>query len=731
MQVFVAAGEADSVSATWMLRKVFQTDGVMHTIVPVSGYDQLQSSWQVRGLPPLSRRGTPNQPAPRGPNRRSRAPPPWTDPPPEELTALLQPPPDAPQEMLGQDGDDEFRTVVLVNCGATEDIRGLLELKPEARAYVVDAHRPVHLNNLSDENQQVFVLWDEEGEGQMAEDIPVDVAELFSDSDDDSDDGDSDDGEGDEDSDEGASGSGDEVVGGSAGAEEDPLGLHGDGSEGGDGGASVRGGGGGGGEVGSEGAGERRDQSQQEAGVSGQEDGEAEGRPSKRARTGQLSKAQRRQLRRRERDERAIRRLEYYTRGQYYGRSASELCYRLAQELNKTDNQFLWLAVLGLTDQLVHGHVAPEQYAASYEELLALVRQAGNYDQQTTVTHDDGTVTKAFVRGRIVEEEALRFHVYRHWSLYEAMLYSPFVATRLRTWSEGGKAHVEQLLAKMGLPLKEAVKPYASMDPEVRADIPRKVDEWVALFSLADVKFDSFKLHFGYRDNMGAADMVSAVTALLEAGADGQEQFWVAMDCLSMLNVAEIRRGLELSKEIQRAIVEHAGRAIQARRVERYQHFCCLNLSEGLPGRARELLCQPLALTRLASFVQDAHAIHASHRAFLRMVVVGPEDRATGKCCIVGVTSQVVQRQSKQGNALSFYFQSALGKIETAASNDAFMGSTVKIPAADVARFLDELHDVVLLSSEEEESPVRGGGNAGAGAAPVEALEGAGAVEVN
>lgn len=61
LQVFVAAGEADSVAATWILRKMFQTDGVMHTIVPVTGYDHLQQSWQVCFLHAFSSpRGNPH-----------------------------------------------------------------------------------------------------------------------------------------------------------------------------------------------------------------------------------------------------------------------------------------------------------------------------------------------------------------------------------------------------------------------------------------------------------------------------------------------------------------------------------------------------------------------------------------------------------------------------------------------------------------------------------------------
>ena len=182
--------------------------------------------------------------------------------------------------------NDEYRSILLINCGVTEDIRELLDLGKEVRAYVIDAHRPVHLNNLSPDNQQVrerdlahacvspprcasrrparpgrtagttsgpgresstwrwvspqvYLMWDEAVEAS-SNDIPVGLAELYSESESDSE------SEGSES--EGASGDGmggsrmardgDEAAGGgSRGASgdtarveddgEDPLGLHG------------------------------------------------------------------------------------------------------------------------------------------------------------------------------------------------------------------------------------------------------------------------------------------------------------------------------------------------------------------------------------------------------------------------------------------------------------------------------------------------------------------------
>lgn len=40
----------------------------------------------------------------------------------------------------------------------------------------------------------------------------------------------------------------------------------------------------------------------------------------------------------------------------------------------------------------------------------------------------------------------------RHWSLYEAMLHSPYVAVRLQTWHDKGRRLLQEMLVKMGFP---------------------------------------------------------------------------------------------------------------------------------------------------------------------------------------------------------------------------------------------------------------------------------------
>lgn len=57
-------------------------------------------------------------------------------------------------------------------------------------------------------------------------------------------------------------------------------------------------------------------------------------------------------------------------------------------------------------------------------------------------------------------QKDFRFGLLWEWSLYEAMLYSPYVAARLQTYTEKGRTALELLLAKLGIPLQQARSPY-------------------------------------------------------------------------------------------------------------------------------------------------------------------------------------------------------------------------------------------------------------------------------
>ena len=64
--------------------------------------------------------------------------------------------------------------------------------------------------------------------------------------------------------------------------------------------------------------------------------------------------------------------------------------------------------------------------------------------------------------GLITYVDEYRFMLYRHWSLFDSMYHSDYVATRLGTWTNEtlGKQKLETLLVHLGIPNKESHQRY-------------------------------------------------------------------------------------------------------------------------------------------------------------------------------------------------------------------------------------------------------------------------------
>lgn len=69
-------------------------------------------------------------------------------------------------------------SILLINWGSHRDLRKILGLGHAARVFVVDSHRPIHLHNLSDENDRVVVLYTRDDEEQTYLAYDFDVSAL-------------------------------------------------------------------------------------------------------------------------------------------------------------------------------------------------------------------------------------------------------------------------------------------------------------------------------------------------------------------------------------------------------------------------------------------------------------------------------------------------------------------------------------------------------------------------
>lgn len=124
--------------------------------------------------------------------------------------------------------------------------------------------------------------------------------------------------------------------------------------------------------------------------------------------------------------------------------SVAQSIYLLATVLERADNDLLWYAILGLTHQYVAARIDRDRYEA-YQGLfldeVARLNAAPLPGVGKVPNPDDRSISAS---------DELRFMLFRHWNLYEAMLHSGYVAGRMGIWKERGRKRLQGLLAKMG-----------------------------------------------------------------------------------------------------------------------------------------------------------------------------------------------------------------------------------------------------------------------------------------
>lgn len=232
------------------------------------------------------------------------------------------------------------------------------------------------------------------------------------------------------------------------------------------------------------------------------------------------------------------------TSAAHYGSTVAGLTYALASQLNKANNELLWYALVGLTDQFLHQKIDEERYV---NDVVHFKTEVLNRNIQ-----DDEASTEQLDQHRVLVSDEYKFFLYRHWNLYDSMYHSKYVAVRLGMWQSNGRRRLEMLLAKMGVPLEQCRTAYLTMNKSFKDQLHLKLTEHGKDFQLDQLTYPSFIKKQHCDMVVSAADTVWAVTALLDlpvhqdlshdadlaaAASHYYEQvkrnFWVAYDALS------------------------------------------------------------------------------------------------------------------------------------------------------------------------------------------------------
>ncbi|KAJ4467442.1 CDC45-like protein [Lentinula edodes] len=233
-------------------------------------------------------------------------------------------------------------------------------------------------------------------------------------------------------------------------------------------------------------------------------------RKGKRRRT---SEDHSRRMSRDERDAHMARLEKHYMAGTWHGQCASGTIYVLATLLERADIDLLWFAVLGLTFQYTTSRISRDKYD-NYQSIYSdeVVRLSppllpGERNTASSNPDDHGIRTT----------DELRFMLYRHWTLYDAMFHSSYVAGKLGIWKERGRKKLTGLLAKMGFSIPQTQQPYPHMDMDLKRSLVQKLDDIAPEYGLIELSYPSFMKCYGYQSQpLSAADAVEGISALLD-----------------------------------------------------------------------------------------------------------------------------------------------------------------------------------------------------------------------
>ncbi|KAG8387278.1 hypothetical protein BUALT_Bualt02G0004800 [Buddleja alternifolia] len=386
---------------------------------------------------------------------------------------------------------------------------------------------------------------------------------------------------------------------------------------------------------------------------------------------------------------------EYYYMGTFHGKPSGCLMYELSHSLRKNKNELLWLACVALTDQFIHERLTDERYQAGVMELEQHINSSGNLDAVTSVTLKDGTKVTVPDSSRISYEDEPRLMLLQEWNLFDSMLCSSYIATKLKTWSDNGLKKMQLLLARMGFAREECKQKFQYMSVEIKRRMKDMFEQYLPEFGLTDFYYRGFLLLHGYSSKVSAADVVYGVTALLESsvesdGSSGSKQFGIAYDALSLNKLEKLDMGMRQAIKVQRAVLRQGSTAITKKgSIRSGSKFRWVKLEDSADTK---LLCHPQALTKFGYFLMDALREKGARMKPLICVCYTEERK---KVLIVGVCGKP-RLGAVQGNAFGIAFRSSAEETGAEYFHELFESSWIVLEAVAVNSFMIRLTEKLL-----------------------------------
>eukprot|EP01041_Mallomonas_annulata_P001351 gene1351-2609_t len=450
-------------------------------------------------------------------------------------------------------------------------------------------------------------------------------------------------------------------------------------------------------------------------------------RPNPRNEALELAKKRRRKLR------------TYYAVGVHYSVPTSVQLVNLVKLRNKPC----------LTEQYLRSHVSEEFYNSICDSIQSELPHDGHRRWKVGEGTDNEVFVPGSEAGQVFDGMDYRFFMYRHWSLFDSMMYSSYSSVKMELWKgTQGESKLQTLFSRIGVPLQEMKQKYQFMDPILRGQFRRLITNQDAQDCNLKTPLATYKSFYrcnSFKTPVAAADVVHAATALIEMHVDSndnntddnderkqglqakwQKAFNEGFDCLGAGKQAEtlMSKGIEHSITLQKALVMEAASLLDSNhrsssnssssststRIVRLKAFRYAYIS--LPGGSNANantngntgggnvveghFTRPQMLSRLAQFVMEIQIENGkwTGRNALPLVLLAEKRNSY---LVIGATPPPEAFGKKDFAETNFRMLFKLAAEATSENfrSDAFDGSVIEIDRDDVTSFVENLMDVI------------------------------------
>lgn len=389
-------------------------------------------------------------------------------------------------------------------------------------------------------------------------------------------------------------------------------------------------------------------------------------------------------------------RIRDYYANSFLAMSSACLSHNLAHTLRRASVDTLWLAIVGVTAQYLNAGVSDELYndaIAYFRAQLAQFVPAPAEGESALENVGYGTSTaRDLMARRVAPSLELRLDLVRHWTLHDSLLKSSYTVSRLAAWKQKGKKRLLELLATLGIPRNQAQQQWAFMRQEFKDALDTRLPNVVRRFDLGtSIQYESFVRALpGHRGAASAADIAHAVAALLEADNNGPniitppDAFWNAYDALAPTAAAgALASGLRKAVRTQSTVADVVAAVIERKEFTNHGPFRYVMLKD---AESHGIAARPLLLRRVALFLIEAVARQGKqHKPF---VILAP-DRKRAVWVVVAATA--VGRR----NDFGVRFRIAAQKKTADVRHVGFESAVCEVPAGEEVTFVRFLHSVL------------------------------------